>query len=315
MRNRPDHPRLRRLVTPWFTAKALQQRRESLLKLAHQRIDELAGQPSFDVVQDYAVPLAVRVICELTGLPVGEDWRRLAALGDILPLSTTAGLPSTRNQRRLDAGWANLNAYLDTAIAQKSQAPEGSLLASLVERSQDPEQLGRHDLLATLGVLLIAGFETSVGLIGHVTARFLDQPDLRRAAVADRSVLTEVLEETLRYEPPVQFTARRVNQDCEVAGHRLQAGVELFLLLGGANRDPQVFENPNAFQLFRANSKAHLAFSAGEHYCIGAGLARLETEVGLQALFERLPELRRAGRARWQPTQNIRAYRRLPVRG
>ncbi len=313
MRNRPDHPRLRRMVTPWFTAKALQQRREDLLKIAHQRLDELATRPSFDVVQDYAVPMAVRVICELTGLPLGE-WRRLAAMGDILPLSTTAGLPSARNAKRLQAGWEDLNQYLDEVIERRSEAPEGSLLASLSDRADDPDQLNRHDFKATLGVLLIAGFETSVGLMGHLTSRFLDQPDLRRSALADRAVLAETIEETLRHEAPVQFTARRVFQNCQVAGHDLKAGHEVFLLLGGANRDPQVFAEPDAFKLYRANSKAHLAFSGGEHYCIGAGLARLETEVAIQALFERLPELRGAGAPRWQPTQNIRALRRVPVR-
>ncbi|MCE0540462.1 cytochrome P450 [Kineosporia rhizophila] len=313
MRNRPDHPRLRRMVTPWFTAKALQQRREALLGLAHQRLDELAGRPRFDVVQDYSVPLAVRIICRLTGLPL-EDWRRLAAMGEILPLSTTAGLPNTRRQRRLQSGWEDLNVYLDEAISDRRRAPEGSLLASLSERADDPGQLNRFDFKATLGVLLIAGFETSVGLMGHLTSRFVDHPELRRAALADREVLGRAIEEMLRYEPPVQFTARRVHQDCEIAGQELRAGHEVFLLLAGGCRDPEVFEQADTFQLDRPNSKAHLAFSGGEHYCIGAGLARLETEIAIQALFERRPELRRAGRPQWQPTQNIRALRRIPLR-
>ena len=311
MRNRPDHPRLRRLVTPWFTAKALQQRRETLTGIAHQRLDELADQKSFDVVQDYFVPVAVRVICELTGLPL-PDWRRLAALGDILPLSTTNRIPTERQQRLLETRLIDLDAYLEETI-RRGAAPEGSLVAALADRAADPAELNRTDLMATLGVLLIAGFETSVGLMGHLTSRFIEQPDLRQAALDDREVLLGTLEETLRFEPPVQFTVRRIDQECEVDGVRLKAGREVMLLLAGASRDPGVFEAPAEFRPDRPNSKAHLAFSGGEHYCIGANLARLESEVSVQALFERHPQLRRAGRPRWQPNQNIRAFRTIPV--
>ncbi len=311
MRNRPDHPRLRRLVTPWFTAKALQQRREALSGIAHQRLDELAGQKSFDVVQDYFVPVAVRVICELTGLPL-KDWRRLAALGDILPLSTTNRIPSERQERLLQTRLIDLDAYLDETV-RSGTAPEGSLVAALTDRATDPNALNRNDLIATLGVLLIAGFETSVGLMGHLTTRFVEHPDLRRAALGDREVFLGTLEETLRFEPPVQFTVRRIDQECEVDGVRLKSGREVMLLLAGASRDPEVFPEPAEFRPDRPNSKAHLAFSGGEHYCIGANLARLESEVSVQALFERHPELRRAGRPRWQPSQNIRAFRSIPV--
>ncbi|MBT0770159.1 cytochrome P450 [Kineosporia sp. J2-2] len=311
MRNRPDHARLRRLVTPWFTAKALQHRRDALEAIAHRRLDEL-GEGPFDVVQDYAVPVAVRVICELTGLPVGE-WRRLAALGGILAVSTSNRLPTRRQHRELLLLWRDLNDYLDDTIAAGS-APEGSLVSALSDRYGGPGELTRHDLLATLGVLLIAGFETSVGLMGGMTSRFLGDPELRRGALADREVLVPAMEESLRLEPPVQFTARRVPRDTEVAGVALPAHSEVMLLLAGANRDPEVFEAPGEFRPERANSRSHLAFSGGEHYCVGAGLARLETEVALRALFERRPGLRRAGRPRWQRAQNIRALRTLPVR-
>jgi len=251
------------------------------------------------------------VICELTGLPVGQ-WQRLARLGDILQLSTTNRIPSARQEQHLQACLADLDAYLDETIAQGT-APAGSLVASLVERSSDPDQLNRTDLMATLGVLLIAGFETSVGLIGHLSSRFIEDPELRRAALADANTFSGVLEESLRFEPPVQFTIRRVEEDCEVKGVPLLGGKEVMLLLGGANRDPEVFEAPNEFRPDRPNSKAHLAFSGGEHYCVGASLARLETEVTVQALFDRHPGLRRAGRPRWQPNQNIRALRTVPV--
>jgi len=311
MRNRPDHPRLRRLVSPWFTVRALAERREAIRAVAEARLDELARRDTFDLVQDYAVPVTVRVICELTGLP-GQDWQRLAALGGILPISTASGTLSTRQRRQLFDFWADVNDYLDTAVAAGT-APAGTPAAALIEQAADPDRLDRRDLLSTLGVLLVAGFETSVGLIGSLGLHLVDEPHLRERCMLEPQTLPAALEETLRLEPPVQFTARRVVEDGEVAGVPLAAGSELVLLIGGACRDPRVFTEPDRFRLDRPNARAHLAFSAGEHYCIGANLARLETEVSLRALFERYPQIRRAAAPRWLRAQNIRARRTVPV--
>jgi cytochrome P450 len=171
------------------------------------------------------------------------------------------------------------------------------------------------DLLATVELLLVAGFETTVNLIGNGVLQLLHNDDARHWLLANPDRAEDVVEEVLRHDPPVQYTMRISHQPVSLAGRTLPTDTPVVLLLAGANRDPSVFERPELFDPTRANNRDHLAFSAGIHYCLGAGLARIEAAVALRALFERYPDLRTAGAIRRRRSRNIRGVRQLPVTG
>jgi cytochrome P450 len=310
MMNPPEHTRLRRLVAPWFTGRAIQQRRADVARVVDRTVDGLAGRSSFDVIQDFALPVAVRVICDVIGLPEGHE-RRLAGWGAMLSLSLDR-VRTLKQRRRMQDSLADMDRFFTEVITQ-GQAPAGSVLAALIEAAGDPDTLSRRDVVATCGLLLLAGFETVVGLIGSAALRLVHDRGLRQRSLADPAVMAGLVEETLRYEPPVQYTIRRVNQAHEVDGVLLPEHSQILLLLAGACRDPEVFDDPRRFLPERPNSREHLAFSGGVHYCIGAGLARMEAEVALGGLFRRLPDLRADGTPQWYTLRNLRSLRSLPV--
>lgn len=163
-------------------------------------------------------------------------------------------------------------------------------------------------------LLLIAGFETTVNLIGNAVSALLDRPHLWSALRDEPGLAKALVEEVLRYDPPVQSTYRVAHRETEVGGERFRPGDGVLVLLGGAGRDPAAYPDPDRVDPHRPRAAEHLAFSAGIHYCLGAPLARLETEVALRRLAERMPGLRRAGRASWRPAATIRGYAHLPVR-
>jgi cytochrome P450 len=168
--------------------------------------------------------------------------------------------------------------------------------------------------MVTCNLLLVAGFETTVNLLGNAVTALLDHPDQWAAVRDDPGLAAAAVEETLRYDPPVQYTYRVAHVPVELAGERFAPGDWVMLLIGGAARDPAAYPDPDRFDLYRRPDAGHLAFSAGAHYCLGAPLARLEAEVGLRRLVEQMPRLRRAGRARMRPASTIRGYAALPVR-
>jgi cytochrome P450 len=162
-------------------------------------------------------------------------------------------------------------------------------------------------------LLLGAGFETTVNLIGNGAALLFDHPEQRGELADDPSLWPNAVDEVLRFESPVQRTARRARRDTELHGVRVAQGSVVVTMLGGANRDPRRFDNPNRFDIHRANAREHVAFSSGLHFCLGAALARMEGEVALRRLFERFPHLTPAGRPHRRPTRVLRGYDAMPV--
>jgi cytochrome P450 len=175
--------------------------------------------------------------------------------------------------------------------------------------------LAVDDLLATVELLLVAGFETTVNLIGNGVLALLRDNEARDWLLGHPERADDLVEEVLRHDPPVQYTMRLSHEPVSLAGTVLPTDTPVVLLLAGANRDPTVFADPGRFDPTRQNNREHLAFSAGIHYCLGAGLARIEAAVALRALFERYPDLRAAGAIKRRRSRNIRGVRQLPVRG
>ena len=178
---------------------------------------------------------------------------------------------------------------------------------------EEGQGLTETELKATAGLVLAAGFETTVNLLGNGIALLHDHPDERARVTADPSLWTNVVEEALRLDPPVLLTGRMAVRDTELAGQAIRAGSMVTTILGGANRDPEVFADPLRFDVARPNARDHIAFSAGRHHCLGAQLARMEGEVGLRAIWERYPDLRLEPGATRRETRILRGFERLPA--
>lgn len=308
-RNPPDHTRLRRLVAPAFSPRRMADFRASIEKTVGTLLDDVVATGEFDLVPALASPLPIAVITDLLGIPDADAaafTRYGVALGGAL-----AGLRSLRHAREVMIADRDLERLFEELFTLRRREPGDDLISTLV--AAEGEQVRTDELVPLCGLLLIAGFETTVNLVGNAVNALLDHPDQWAALVADPGLAGAAVQETLRYDPPVQRTMRISFDDTEIAGTPLASGRIVNVLLGGANRDPQVFHEPDRFDLARTDGADHLAFSSGIHHCVGRPLAELEATVALQTLAERMPGLRRAGAVRRRNTTLIRGPISLPV--
>lgn len=313
----PDHTRMRKLVTRVFSVRAVEQLRARTEQTAADLLDAIearsrGGEP-VDLVDAYAALLPVTVICEILGVPAHErdEVRRF---GSLAAPSLDLGL-GLRRFWEVDTALREFDAWLADHVEQVRRRPGDDLLSQLVAaRDDDGVALSDTELISTAGLVLAAGFETTVNLIGNGVALLADHPDQRAALVAGDASWTRAVDECLRFDPPVLLTGRTVVRDTEIAGVELRRGRIVTTLLAAANRDPDVFADPDRFDVTRENAGEHLAFSGGRHYCLGAALARMEGEVALRMLHERFGDLTVAPGARRRDTRILRGYATLPVR-
>ncbi|HEX5115633.1 MAG TPA: cytochrome P450 [Pseudonocardiaceae bacterium] len=307
----PRHTRLRRLVAPSFSPRALRDRTDRIEQVVHRFLDELAGRDQFDLIGDFAVRVPIQVICDLLGVP-DSDYPRFLRWGADVALDSTWTLAQYRHLQR---SLVEMNDFFTRLLAQRRLDPADDVVSDLVRaEAAGDETVTETDLLATAELLLVAGFETTVNLIGNGALRLLRDDDARAWLAANPDRVGDLVEEVLRHDPPVQHTMRIAHEPVTLAGVTMPTDSGVVVLLGGANRDPKVFDRPTEFDPTRRNNREHVAFSAGIHYCLGAGLARIEAGVALRALFERYPTLR-AGRPVRRRTRNIHGVLRLPVSG
>ncbi|GAA4978920.1 cytochrome P450 [Kineococcus glutinatus] len=315
----PEHTRYRRLVSKVFTARAVEALRPRVRQTAGALLDDLArvaarpgGDGVADLVDGYAVRLPVAVIADILGVPEQRRDEVLAfqhGLAKSLDAAT-----GWREFRAVEGSLRGFDDWIGRHLAQLRREPGEDLLSGLLAAEDDGTRLDERELRATAGLLLAAGFETTVNLIGSAAELLLTHPGQLAAVRADPELWPGAVEESLRLESPVQITSRAAQRDTRVAGHAVRRGTRLVTLLGAANRDPEVFADPERFDVRRPNARDHLAFSAGRHHCLGAALARLEGEEGLRALFERFPDLALAPGARRTSTRVLRGWEHLPVR-
>ena len=308
--NPPDHTRYRRLVSKVFTPRAIAALEPQVVSTADELLDELEGRDVVDLVATYASLLPVTVISQILGVPLSmrDDVLRW---GNAAAPSLDIGL-GLREYRRVESGIHAFNEWMYGHIDRLRADPGDDLLSRLVMLEGD-DRLTDKELMATAGLVLAAGFETTVNLLGtgaHLLATHPDQLALLRD---DPSLWPNAVDEMLRYESPVQSTARWADRDVEISGVTVRKGVLVLVFIGGANRDPAVFENPDVFDVRRPNARDHLSFSAGVHYCLGAALARAEGRIGLQRLFERYPDLALAGEPTLRSTRTLRGFETLPI--
>ena len=308
----PDHTRYRKLVTRVFTVRAVEDLRDRVERIAADLLDALDPAEPADLVETYCSLLPVTVIAEVLGVPSGERARMLR-LGSAAAPSLDLGLP-WRRFREVESALAAFDAWLTGHLGHLRDSPGDDLLSRLVAVREDGVGLTDLELRATAGLVLAAGFETTVNLLGNGVALLLDNPGELAALRDDPALWPGAVEEVLRVDPPVLLTGRTCHRDTEVAGVPVPAGALVTTILAGANRDPAVFADPARFDIRRENAREHIAFSSGRHYCLGAALARMEGEVGLRVLFDRFPRLRRLPGATRRSTRVLRGFERLPVR-
>jgi cytochrome P450 len=307
----PDHTRFRRLVSRAFTPRATAAFEPVIQRTADALLDalELRRGP-VDLVEAYAAQLPVLVIADLLGVPTErrEDFLRWGAAA---AATLDPGLPFRRYmaaERALRA----MHAFLREHFVRLRRDPGEDLVSRLVGLPED-EALTERELHATVMLLLGAGFETTVNLLGNGVVLLDAHREQWEALRAAPSGWDGAVEEILRHDSPVQITGRTATSGATLAGRELRPGTRVIVLLGAANRDPEVFDQPARFDVGRANAREHLAFSAGIHYCVGAGLARLEGVVGLRTLGERFPGLRVSGPPVRRDLQTLRGFEHLPV--
>ncbi len=310
--NPPQHTRYRRQVSKVFTPRAISALEPRVRQIAEELLDDLGNRDVVDLVANYAALLPVTVISEILGVPLAMrtqflDWGNQAAS------SLDVGL-GYREYAASERGIRSLNEWMYAHIERLRRNPGDDLLSQLITVEDDGIRMSDIELMSTAGLLLAAGFETTVNLIGTGAYLLLTHPDQLQVLGDDPGLWANAVDEILRFDSPVQNTARYAGVETEVCGVPIPKHGFVSVLIGGANRDPQVFPDPNRFDVRRHNARDHLAFSAGVHYCIGAALARAEGRIGLQALFERYPELALAGTPTRRRTRTLRGYQSLPIR-
>jgi cytochrome P450 len=313
----PDHTRYRKLVTRVFSVRAVQRLQQRTAEIAAGLLDDLdkhvseTGGGPVDLVEAYCSLLPVTVIAEVLGVPL-EDRGKVLEFGTAAAPSLDMGL-DWRTFRRVESGLREFDTWLTNHLEELRRNPGDNLLSELVAAQDDGVGLTPVELKATAGLVLAAGFETTVNLLGNGIALLHDHPDQLALLRAQPELWANAVDEILRYDPPVLLTGRIAERDTVIAGKHINAGAIVSTVLAAANRDPKVFEDPDRFDVTRANAKDHLAFSTGRHYCLGAALARMEGEVGLRMLFERYGEVRLLPGATRRPTRILRGYETLPA--
>ncbi|HEY1297914.1 MAG TPA: cytochrome P450 [Chloroflexota bacterium] len=313
-RDPPDHTRLRALVNQAFTPKAVERLRHAIQRIVDDLISVARQAGRMDVIAELAYPLPVLVICELLGVPAA-DRRCFAARSAALAESLDA--LSTHDQeivRRGNAAVEGLAAYFRELVHKRRVAPGDDVLSGLIAARDGHNRLTEDELIATCIFLFFAGHETTVNLIGNGLLALLRHPREMHRLLDDPRLIGNAVEELLRFDSPVQRTARTLEHDMWMGSQRAQRGQRVMFLLGAANRDPRRFLMPDRLNIGRTDAIHHVSFGGGIHYCVGAPLARLEAQIAIGSLVRGLPGLRLVeATPTWRQTYLLRGLKRLHV--
>lgn len=312
----PEHTRMRKLVSSVFTTRAVARLRERVEETATALLDGLGsdGATAVDVVGRYCAQLPVTVIGDILGVPA-PDRRNILNFGELAAPSLDIGL-SWPQYWQVNEGIAGFDDWLGGHLRQLRRHPGEDLMSQLIAAADGGaagEPLTELELKALAGLVLAAGFETTVNLLGNGIRMLLDHPEQLETLATRPDLWPNAVEEILRFDSPVQLTARAAVRDTNVAGTGVRQGEFIVIHLAGANRDPTVFTEPHHFDVKRGNAGRHLSFSGGRHFCLGAALARAEGEVGLRTFFERYPDARLAGGGVRRDTRVLRGWSTLPI--
>jgi len=306
----PDHTRLRTLVHKAFTPGLIGKMRDRIQSLADDLLDRVTDKRGFDLINDYALPLPMTIINEILGVPTKDRQKfhrwSTAVVSLTSPKPKMSVIPSV---------WMFVR-YLKRFFELRRREPRDDLATALIQAEEAGDRLSEDELLAMVFLLLIAGHETTVNLIGNGTLALLEHPASMNQLREDPSIIKTAVEELLRFTAPVLMTTERyAREDLITCGVNIPRGGMTFGVIGSANRDGTVFQNPDELNLVREPNK-HLAFGQGIHFCLGAPLARLEAEIAFNTLLRRVPTLRlgvNVEALRWRPSMLLRGLEALPV--
>ncbi|MCB0195075.1 MAG: cytochrome P450 [Anaerolineae bacterium] len=306
----PDHTRLRALVHKAFTPHLVAGLRDRIQTIADTLLDAVQAKGKLDLIADYAFPLPIIVIAELLGVPA-EDRDKFRAWSD-MAVSTT----SYAEVEKTASAMLDFTAYLGVLFEARRAAPQDDLISALVLSEEVGDKLTEDELFAMVYLLLVAGHETTVNLIGNGTLALLQHPDQLARLKADPTLIESAIEELLRYDGPVETsTGRYASEDIAIGGAVIPRGEMVFVVIGSADHDPEQFPNPETLDIGRDIDR-HVAFGMGPHYCLGAPLARLEGRIAINTLLRRLPNLRlevAPETLSWKPGLVLRGLHTLPL--
>ena len=307
----PDHTRLRSLVHKAFTPRFVEAMRDRVASLTGELLTAAERKGKMDLIREYALPLPTTIIAEMLGVPPNERhafhrWSSAIVSLNFSKWSMLRAIPNV---------WSFL-AYIRKLVRLRRADPRNDLLSALIGAEEAGQQLNEDELLAMVFLLLIAGHETTVNLIGNGALALLRHPEQMKMLRNNPALIKSAVEELLRYDSPLETaTERYAREDMVIAGQTIPRGALVFAVLASANRDDRQFDRPDVLDIARQDNR-HLSFGQGVHYCLGAPLARLEGQVAIGALLERLPGLR-LGVApewlRWRPGMILRGLEALPV--
>ncbi len=305
-----EHARMRKLVVKAFTPRAVKNLEDPTYAIAHELIDRFIGRGSTDMCAEFAFLLPAMVIAELVGIPKGDRSRFVKWADDAI----TAAGPNSSGYAESDP---DLREYVLGIIDQRREAPGEDLLSQLIQVHDGEDRLATEELVALVRMLILAGTDTTANLIGSMLHYLLSDRSRWRRLLSDRSLIPNVIEETLRCDPPLYWVPRRTARDVELAGTTIASGTLVCNAVAHANRDAQVVERPDEWDMDRpaVRNRTHQTFGFGEHFCIGSSLARLEATIVLEVLLDRLPELALADDYVYEPHGPLmmRGVKSMPV--
>jgi cytochrome P450 PksS len=306
----PDHTRLRHLVSKAFTARAVEQLRPRIQQIADELLDKVEQQGQMDLIADFAIPFPIIVISELLGVP-SQDRQQFRIWSQVY-----LGANNDEMKDRIAATEEFLS-YIGRLIGEKRKNQGIDLVSSLIQAEENGDALSEAELASTIFLLIVAGHETTVILIGNGTLALLQHPEQMHLLQNDPTLLPSAIEELLRYTSPAGFsTARWANEDIPFGEKVIRKGELVFVAFSGVNTDAQQFHNPEVLDITRQENR-HMAFGKGIHACLGAPLARLEGQIAFGTLLRRLPDLRLACSSEqlmWNQNFLSRGLASLPVK-
>ncbi|MDX6287531.1 MAG: hypothetical protein QOG53_3016 [Frankiales bacterium] len=309
--NPPRHGEMRRLMGQGFTPRNISVLGEVIESDCNRLLDLALERGELDAVADFALPLALRIIAGILGIPEAFDGR-LRELGrEVAPLFDPWISPEQWEITR--AASAEIIDHFRRLLDERRRIPGSDLISTMSTASGQAIDVTDDELLANFEFILLAGYETTVGMIGSAVNILVDRPDVWERLQTERNLVPNVIEEVLRLESPVQMVNRTAAEDFELMGHPISKASRIINIVAAANRDPAVFADPATFVPDRDNANRHLAFIVGSHHCLGSALARLEGQIALNALLDRMPVIRRTAPPSRRPNFTVRRLGNVPI--